>query len=322
LGRPWDRGDPWGAVTGYLASQNASDAVEGAQLLGIPASVVSRPEAAAADEQAQARAQQWPPAPWVIGALRVDGPVGELPGLRAVPATRRPVTRSAPLVVDLSALWAGPLCASLLGLAGARVVKVESGARPDGARRGPPSFFDLLNGGKQSVVIDPSTAEGRIVLARLLDAADIVVESARPRVMAQWGFDVERLVAARDHLAWVSFTAYGRTGPWQQRVGFGDDAAAAAGFVTGAAPMFCADAFADPAAGLHASVAALAAWVGGGSHLIDVALREVVGHLLVHHDRAVGVTDGDVEVAAPRARLPLEIASPLGRDTAAILAEL
>ena len=40
-----------------------------------------------------------------------------------------------PLVVDLSALWAGPLCAHLLGLAGARVVKVESLGRPDGARR-------------------------------------------------------------------------------------------------------------------------------------------------------------------------------------------
>ena len=69
---------------------------------------------------------------------------------------RSPLGEAAPrpdpaglIVVDLSALWAGPLCGDLLARAGATVVKVESTQRPDGARRGPAEFFDLLNGRKQ-----------------------------------------------------------------------------------------------------------------------------------------------------------------------------
>ena len=89
-----------------------------------------------------------------------------------------------PLVVDLSSLWAGPLCAHLLGLAGARVVKLESTRRPDGARSGPPDFFSLLNAGKASVALDFGTRCGRGKLRRLLERADIVVESARPRALA------------------------------------------------------------------------------------------------------------------------------------------
>ena len=62
-------------------------------------------------------------------------------------------------MVDLSALWAGPLAASLLLEAGARVVKVEARDRPDGARSGPRPFFDLLNAGKESVAIDLSAPD-------------------------------------------------------------------------------------------------------------------------------------------------------------------
>src|SRR3546814_1875060 len=66
-----------------------------------------------------------------------------------------------PFVVDLAPLWAGPLAASLLGMAGGRVVKVESVRRLDGARQGHAGFFDLLNGGKESVAVDFATSEGR-----------------------------------------------------------------------------------------------------------------------------------------------------------------
>ena len=69
---------------------------------------------------------------------------------------RRPSPRAidGARVVDLSSLWAGPLCGQLLAAAGADVVKVESTARPDGARQGPAAFFDLLNGVKRSVALD------------------------------------------------------------------------------------------------------------------------------------------------------------------------
>ena len=106
------------------------------------------------------------------------GSVGPRRRLRLRPARAAPVgsgrTRSTarPLgevtVVDLSSLWAGPLCGQLLAEAGARVIKVESTGRPDGARRGPAPFFDLLNGAKRSVALDLASAAGRRDLGRLI----------------------------------------------------------------------------------------------------------------------------------------------------------
>ncbi|MCX5190797.1 CoA transferase [Streptomyces sp. NBC_00268] len=74
----------------------------------------------------------------------------------ACPRPAEPRGAAGLLVVDFSALWAGPLCAHLLGTAGARVVKVETPSRPDGARFGDPAFYDLLHAGHASVVLDPT----------------------------------------------------------------------------------------------------------------------------------------------------------------------
>ena len=135
-------------------------------------------------------------------------------------------------MVDLSSLWAGPLCAHLLGLAGARVVKVESDAST-GRRPGGPeaAFFDLLNAGKASAAFDLECEEGWERLQRLLDAADIVIESARPRALAQRGIQAECWVAARPGRTWVAITGHGRREPGCDWVAFGDDAAIAGGLV-------------------------------------------------------------------------------------------
>src|SRR5439155_15408456 len=94
-----------------------------------------------------------------------------------------------PLVLDLSALWAGPLAAHLLGAAGSTVVKVETAEQQDGARLGDRRFFDLLHGGHDSVVIDAAAPRDRRLLRRLAERADIVVASARPRAFATLGLD-------------------------------------------------------------------------------------------------------------------------------------
>jgi len=107
------------------------------------------------------------------------------------------------LVVDLSTMWAGPLCGGLLALLGARVIKVESSRRPDGARHGSPAFFDLLNGAKHSVVLDLSGPEGGQQLSALLRQADVVIESARPRAMRQLGIESAELVATGRPRIWV-----------------------------------------------------------------------------------------------------------------------
>ena len=213
---------------------------------------------------------------------------------------------SHPLVIDLTSLWAGPLLTSLLAEAGARVIKVEGKGRPDGARRGPAEFYDLLNHNKECVTLDFAGGPDRGLLGALISAADLVVEGSRPRVMDGIGIDPGEV--ADEGTSWLSITGYGRHGEDAKRVGLGDDAAVAGGlFIEGEPPLFVADAVADPLAGLAgASLAAdllgtdraaalevplsrAAAWASGppavaevvevttgwgvrvGDHLIDVA---------------------------------------------------
>jgi len=248
------------------------------------------------------------------------------------------------LVVDLSSLWAGPLCTHLLALAGAHVVKVESTSRPDGARRGPTAFFDLLNGGKRSVALDFASNEGVRALRALVDSADIVVESSRPRALRQLGISAEDIVATRPGRVWVSITGYGRDEPMGNWVAFGDDAAAAGGLVvwpdgTGGTPIFCGDAVADPLTAMHAALAALSHWQRGGGALLDVALQRVATFVVAQpvtlprgrvdacgrdgaiSDWKVVVAEERCSVAAPRARPATARAPDLGADTLDVLEE-
>ncbi len=279
------QGELWDFVETRAAARPVSELVGRARLLGMPVS----PAAAAPTR----------PEPWCGVSVR-----GER--LRRHP-------RAGPFVVDFSSLWAGPLCSHLLGLAGARVLKVESRARPDGARGGSPHFFSLLNGNKECTVLEPRE------FGDLLAHADVVIEGSRPRALRQLGIDAEAAVRERSGLTWVGLSGHGRAEPAAEWVAFGDDGAAAAGLcaATGApgSPSFCGDAVADPLAGLHAAVAALASYHLGGGHLLDVSLAGVVRHLVAQPGRAregrvhEGPDGFEVEVGgarepvlAPRAR--------------------
>lgn len=244
-----------------------------------------------------------------------------------------------PLVIDLSSLWAGPLCTHLLQLAGARVIKLESRQRPDGARQGTPEFFDLLHAGKESVVLDFATPQGRAQLQALLRRADIVIEASRPRALRQLGIDAGQLVAEQPGLTWVSLTGYGRQAPQADWIAYGDDAGVAAGLssvmleLTGM-PLFCGDAIADPLTGWHAALVALAGWQGGGG-LYALSLVEVVRHCAQFglpatpqglqarwHDWQRVLNEQAPALAAPVARRPAGKAHALGIDTRKIFAEL
>jgi hypothetical protein len=278
-------------------------------------------------------------------AVLLDLPVARLPDAAAVTTTVRPVPfvltagasrpgRPRPLVVDLSSMWAGPLCANLLALAGGRVVKVESATRPDGARNGSASFFRVLHGGEESVVLPLAEASGRDALYRLVSAADVVIDSSRPRAMKQLG--VEPMDVVSSGTTWVSLTAYGCRGAWSNRVGFGDDVAVAAGLVAGpnGAPLLCGDAAGDPIAGLHAAVAAAGSLLLGRSHFIDVSMRDAVACTLdggrepeliaseAGENWFLTVGAGSVPVAAPRSREGNRPIRAFGADTDAVLAEL
>jgi crotonobetainyl-CoA:carnitine CoA-transferase CaiB-like acyl-CoA transferase len=263
-------GAPWAEVRAAVSRRRAAELVAAAQELGLAVAVVPTPaQTRGSDEQVAARGTDDPDHPWVVRGLGDPVP----PGSR-----RRFAAEQGPTVVDLSSLWAGPSCARLFGQRGARVVKVESTQRPDGARRGPAAFHDAVNAGKELVELPLHTGPGREALVALLATADVVVEGSRPRALEQMGIEPGTWGAGRPGRVWVSITGYGRTGPWRNRVAFGDDAAAAGGLVAWDAegrPAFVGDALADPLAGVVAAARAATAWRSGGGVSVDVALREV-----------------------------------------------
>lgn len=280
LESPVRDGEPWPWLADRLASRPVEGLLERARWLGLAVAPADAPSA--------------PGAPWLrIGA---EGP-------QALPR------RDPPCIADLSSLWAGPLCTHLLSRLGARVVKVESTRRPDGARRGPGDFFDLLNAGKESVALDLSSSSGRDALRRILGRVDVVVESARPRALRQMGIVAEEWVAAGRGRIWLGLTGYGRGEPEGSWIAFGDDAAAAAGLAfcvpREEAPLIVGDAIADPLSGLHAALAVWACWRQGGGRLLDVSLCGVVSRGIAAGSAGpcdpAGVA---VKAQAPRARRP------------------
>lgn len=264
------------------------------------------------------------PSAEVVGSATELGlPVSAVGEVAAGPAVRPlPVGRATPIssleevvVVDLSGLWAGPLCSRLLADAGATVVKVESTSRPDGARRGDRRFFDLLNAGKRSVALDLDSAAGQLALAALLRRADVVIEGSRPRALRAFGIDAEELARVGPRV-WVSLTAYGRDPRNEWRVGFGDDAAAGGGLVVydEDGPVFAGDAIADPLTGLTAAVAVLDALQGDERVVLDVALARSAAAASVVTAAAPVAGPGPLRV--PDVRGP---AAELGADTAEVL---
>ncbi|MEB8341404.1 CoA transferase [Streptomyces endophyticus] len=230
-----------GELTDAIAARPAAEAAGRAQLLGVPAAALG------------SECNRRPP----VRRERL-GPASE------------PRTPAGIRVVDFSALWAGPLCARLLGLGGAEVVKVESATRPDGARRGSPAFYRHLHRGHRGVVLDFTDPAA---LRSAVADADVVIEASRPRALRRAGLDAGWFLAGRPGRVWMSITGYGRA---DDRIAFGDDAAVAGGLVAwppdGAGPAFLGDALADPVTGVYAARAAARSLRDGGGHLVDVAM--------------------------------------------------
>ncbi|HAQ23725.1 MAG TPA: hypothetical protein DCR10_09250, partial [Acidimicrobiaceae bacterium] len=129
---------------------------------------------------------------------------------------------------------------------------------------------DLLNAGKESVVIDPMVDAEMALVRRLVDRADVVLEASRPRALRHWGLDADEAVDRGT--VWVSITGYGRTGQRSGGVAFGDDAAVSGGLLLDDPREFVADAVADPSTGLLAAAMVLGALSDARGSLIDLSL--------------------------------------------------
>jgi CoA-transferase family III len=230
--------DPWPTLEHWAATHSASTVIERAALLDIPAAGLG--EAAAAS-----------------------------PGVRRMGCRTDARELSGLLVVDLSSMWAGPLCGRLLARGGATVVKVESSRRPDGTRGGSPAFYDWINSEKLSYRVDFDTQADE--LQELLDVADIVIEGSRPAALERRQLGPGHLTS-RPGRIWLRINGYD-----DPRPAFGDDAAVAGGLVGAAAdgPVFCGDAIADPLTGLDATLAVAESLGRGGGELIHVSMAAV-----------------------------------------------
>ena len=242
----------------------------------------------------------------------------------------RPAPRRPPLVVDLSALWAGPLAAHLLWLAGAEVVKVESQHRPDAMRQGDPPFYASLNQGKANVLANLQTPTDIAALTALLARADIVIEAARPRALAHLGIDAAKLVQSTPGLVWITITGHGATEEQADHIGFGDDCAVAGGLTSAIQNatghvQFGGDAVADPLTGVLAAQVAWAAWQSGQAQRIALSMSSIVARAIAEDETltpsllAAWAAAQGQPFPAPAPRPQNAPLAPLGADTARFL---
>lgn len=194
-------------------------------------------------------------------------------------------------VVDIATLFAGPLAATHLGDFGADVTKVEHPRRPDAARghgasrNGVGLWYKTIGRNKHSITANLSDAAGAEVLRRLVADADVLIENFRPGTLERWGLAPADLLSLNPRLVVARVTAFGQTGPYASRPGFGSLAEAMSGFaaVTGepdGPPTLPPFGLADGIASLATAFAVLAAVrardLTGRGQVIDLSILEPI----------------------------------------------
>jgi crotonobetainyl-CoA:carnitine CoA-transferase CaiB-like acyl-CoA transferase len=193
-------------------------------------------------------------------------------------------------VVDVSRVLAGPFCSMVLADLGAEVIKVERPGTGDETRGwGPPfvgqfsAYFLSCNRNKKGLTLDLSQAEGRELLARLLQEADVYLDNFLPGSAARLGLTPDKLHQINPRLIVCSITGYGQTGPWQEVPGYDFAIQAMSGLmsITGPAegpPCKVGVAVSDVLTGLYAAVGILACLQArqrsGHGYALDLALLE------------------------------------------------
>jgi formyl-CoA transferase len=170
-------------------------------------------------------------------------------------------------VIDLTVARAGPTCVRQLADWGADVVRVEAPAGAGGDQmdeRRHSADHQNLHRNKRCVTLDLKTAEGRDLLMRLVDTADVLVENMRPPVKHRLGFDYETVRARNPRLVYASISGFGQTGPYAGRGGVDQIAQGMGGLMSvtgqpGTGPTRVGIPVSDLAAGLYLAVAILAA---------------------------------------------------------------
>jgi len=129
-------------------------------------------------------------------------------------------------VLDFGRWIAGPYCAHLLAHLGADVIRVE---RPKGeddrflmpvTEHGEGAQYLQCNGGKRSLTLEMTSPEGRAVIRRLVEQADVVIANYSPGALKHFGLDYETLRAIKDDIILTTASAYSTESPYADRIGF------------------------------------------------------------------------------------------------------
>ncbi len=202
------------------------------------------------------------------------------------------------LVVDLTRVLSGPYCSMLLADMGARVIKIEQPGRGDDTRAwGPPfvegesAYFLSVNRNKQSLTLNFKAPEGRRILDRLLDRADVLVENFRPGTLDRMDLGYASVADRLPRLVYCSISGFGQTGPQRQRPGYDAVVQAESGLmsITGAndgPPYRLGVAITDIVAGMFAAqgitLALLARARTGRGQQVDIAMLDAAAALLTY----------------------------------------
>ena len=124
------------------------------------------------------------------------------------------------LVIDLTRVLGGPYCTQILADHGAEVLKVEPPQGDEVRDWGPPfhdgdaSYFIGVNRNKRSIGLDLTVPEGRDVLFRLLEDADVLIENLKTGTMEKWGLGYEAVLKKKfPRLIHCRISGYGADGP-------------------------------------------------------------------------------------------------------------
>lgn len=199
-------------------------------------------------------------------------------------------------VLDLATMLAAPFCSTILGEFGAEVIKVELGrgpsARTFGTMSATGSSYVWLSEqrNKKCITLDLRKPEGKELLKKLLADIDIVVENFRPGTLERWGLGYDVLKQAKPDLILIRVTAYGQTGPYNDRPGFARVAHAFAGLAIlagepdGRPVMPGSTSLGDYITGMYAALGALLCYIAreklGIGQVVDIGLYEGVFRML------------------------------------------
>jgi CoA:oxalate CoA-transferase len=243
------------------------------------------------------------------------------------------------LVLDFTRHLSGPFATMLLHDLGAEVIKFESRSGDPARRAGPfadgdSAYFQPINRGKRSIVVDLTAPSDVAAILRLVPFADCLAENFRPGVMTAAGLGADAVRAVNPSLVYASCSGFGATGPLSDRPAFDVVVQAMGGImsVTGtpdSGPTRVGVSQADIVGGVFLALAICAALARrertGAGAVVDLSMYEAQLMLLTH---ALGITcatgsapprignrhpavapfdvfpvaDGDVAVAAADAR--------------------